>query len=80
MIQVDVVLAIAVFLSFFLAVVFVLWIFYNFHRGKEKTTTGNAEQVRQCPYCTHVFVNYEQGDVIMCPRCKSYIGDTPLSG
>ena len=80
MIQVDVVLAMAIFLSLSLAVVFALWIFYNFRGGKEKTTADNAEQVRQCPYCTHVFVSYEQGDVIMCPRCKSYIGDTPLSG
>ncbi len=80
MIQVDIVLAIAVLLSFSLAVVFVLWIFYNFRGGKERTTADSVDQVQQCPYCTYVFVNDEQGEVLMCPRCKSYIGDTPHSG
>lgn len=79
MIQVDVVLAIAVILSVSLAVVFVLWIFYNFRGGKERPTAGSVEQVQQCPYCTYVFVSYKQGGVLMCPRCKSYIGDAPIS-
>ena len=49
MIQVDIVLAIAIFLSIPLAVVFALWIFYNFHGGEEKTAADSAEQVQQCP-------------------------------
>lgn len=73
MIQVDIVLAIAIFLSVLLAVVFVLWIFYNFPGGKEKPTANSVEQVQQCPYCTYVFVSDQKGDVVMCPRCKSYI-------
>lgn len=80
MIQVDVVLAIAIFLSISLAVVFVLWIFYNFRGGEEKALPDNAKQVQQCPYCAYVFVSYKQGDVLMCPRCKSYIGTTPFPG
>ena len=75
MIQVDIVLAIAIFLSILLAVVFALWIFYNFHGGEEKTAADSAEQVQQCPYCTCVFVNDKQGDVVMCPKCKSYIAE-----
>lgn len=78
MIKVDIVLAIAVILSVFLAFVFVLWIFYNFRGGKTKTSADTVEQVQQCPYCTYVFVNYKQGDVLMCPRCKSYLGSTPF--
>ena len=75
MIQVDIVLAIAIFLSILLTIVFVLWIFYNFHGGKEKTAADSVDQVQQCPYCAYVFVSYEQGDVVMCPRCKSYIAE-----
>lgn len=80
MIQVDVVLAIAIILSVCLAVVFALWIFYNFRGGKTKTPADAAGEVRQCPYCTYIFVNYKQGDVLMCPRCKSYIGRAPFPG
>lgn len=78
MIQVDVVLAIAIVLSVSLAVVFVLWIFYNSRGGKERPAPGGVEQVQQCPYCTYVFVSCKQGDVFMCPRCQSYIGDAPI--
>ncbi len=80
MIPIDLVLAIAIFLSISLVVVFGSWIFYNFRNGNGKTPADHVEQVQQCPYCTYVFVSYKQGDVLMCPRCKSYIGDTPLSG
>lgn len=80
MIQVDVVLAIAIILSVCLAVVFALWIFYNFRGSKTKTPGDTAEEVQQCPYCTYVFVSYKQGDALMCPRCKSYIGRAPFPG
>ena len=79
MIQIDIVLAISVFLSVFLGVVFVLWIFYNFRGGRKKIGADSVEHVHQCPYCTYVFVSYQQTDVFMCPRCRSYIGDTPVS-
>ena len=80
MIRVDVVLAIAIILSVSLAVVFVLWIFYNFRGSKIKTPADTVEQVQQCPYCTYVFVSYKRWDVLVCPRCKSYIGNTPVPG
>lgn len=80
MIQVDVILAIAIILSVSLAVVFVLWIFYNFRGGKTKTPADAVEQVQHCPYCTYVFVSHKQGDILMCPRCKSYIANAPSSG
>ncbi len=80
MIQVDVVLAIAIVLSLFLAVVFVLWIFYNFRGDTTATPADTVEKVQQCPYCTCVFISYKQGEVLMCPRCKSYIGSTPFAG
>ena len=78
MITVDIFLAIAVFLSVFLCVVFIVWIFYNFYN--EKTADHDIESVHQCPYCTYVFVNHSKQDVLVCPRCWSYITDNPLSG
>jgi uncharacterized paraquat-inducible protein A len=73
MIKVDILLAVSIFLSVPLCIVFVLWIFYNFYRGE--TTAPDEGQVRQCPYCTHVFVSYQGRGIQMCPRCQSYIGD-----
>jgi len=60
MIRVDVVLAIAIILSVSLAVVFVLWIFYNSRWGKEKTAADSVEQVQQCSYCAYIFVSHRQ--------------------
>ena len=78
MIKIDILLAVAIFLSIPLCVVFVVWIFYNFHRGR--MAGPDEDQIRQCPYCTYVFVSYREGDIQMCPRCQSYIGDTMSSG
>ncbi|MBI5149598.1 MAG: hypothetical protein HZA28_02345 [Candidatus Omnitrophica bacterium] len=78
MIKVDLLLAVAIFLSVPLCLVFLLWIFYNFRRGQ--TTTLDEAQVRQCPYCTHVFLSYGEGEIQMCPRCQSYIGDSRAAG
>lgn len=76
MIPIDASLAIAVFLSIFLGVVFVLWIFYNFYGGSKGTVVEPVEDVQQCPYCTYVFINYAGRGMVMCPRCHSYIGDS----
>ena len=77
MITIDIFLAIAIFLSVSLCVVFLVWIFYTFRN--EKTATHDSEFVHQCPYCTYVFVSCKKEDVLVCPRCQSYIADAPKS-
>lgn len=78
MIQVDIVLAISIFLSISLGVVFLLWVFYNFRGGRGTAVGDDIEQVQQCPYCAYVFVSLKQADVLMCPRCRSYIAEQAL--
>jgi uncharacterized paraquat-inducible protein A len=79
MIKINFSLAIAVFLSLSLFLVFILWIFYNFRR----TYIGNeTKYLQQCPYCTYIFFQYGPGQpgkepggdqMIACPRCQSYL-------
>ncbi len=71
MITIDIFLALAIFLSVALGIVFFAWIFYNYFN--EKTKTGVMGSVHQCPYCTHVFVNYKEQGACVCPQCRSYI-------
>ena len=71
MIKIDISLAIAVYLCFSVALVFIVWILYN-RFGKD--SSGNeADCVRQCPYCTRIVLNYRKLDIIQCPQCGSYI-------
>lgn len=75
MITIDIFLALAIFLSVALGVVFFAWIFYNY--SKERTKTHAREAVHQCPYCTYVFVNDKEEGIFVCPRCRSYITQDP---
>lgn len=70
MIRIDLSLAIAVYLCLSIGLVFILWIFYNFY-GKE--SSDEADCVRQCPYCTHIVLNYKKMEILQCPQCGSYI-------
>lgn len=71
MIEIDISWAIAAYLSFFITLVFMVWVFYNFYR--KDSLDGEADYVRQCPYCTHIVLNYKKLDIIQCPQCGSYI-------
>lgn len=48
--------AIAVYLSFSIFLVFVLWIFYNYRRNG---IFNETKYLQQCPFCTHVFFRNE---------------------
>ena len=71
MIKIDFPLAIALYLSFFLLLVFLQWIFYNFYRNDE--VDFQTGYIFKCPFCTYVFVNYSKGQYKVCPRCHSWI-------
>ena len=76
MIKIDFIWAISFFLSLSTLLVFSMWIFYNYSTDSVKL--DNVKFLQQCPYCTYVFINYEEvRDLQICPRCKSYlsIGD-----
>ncbi|VAX35444.1 hypothetical protein MNBD_UNCLBAC01-1956 [hydrothermal vent metagenome] len=70
MIKIDISLAIAIFLCIFCFLVFIVWIFYNYHG---KATIGKIECLKQCTYCSYVFFNYSEEHEYVCPQCKSYL-------
>ena len=79
MIKLELSTAVSMYLTFFLLIVFVIWIFYTY--TKKENLRAEPKQLQQCPYCTHVFTLHEQKDTCICPNCKSYIslGDQGLS-
>ena len=72
MITIDINIAIALFFSFCLILVFGLWLFYNLNEDRNKDMTHN---IVQCPYCSHLF-NETRSELIRCPQCKSIIDIT----
>ena len=79
MIKIDFSLAITLFLSFSIIIVFIFWLPYN---GHDTEGLDNARWLRQCPYCTYAFFYYPNkeeggqeagGKLLKCPHCKSYI-------
>jgi len=72
MIALDLISAASLLLSFFLFLVFSLWIRYNFI--KDKKADYGIGSFEQCPYCTHIFFDYLKDTVRVCPKCKSLLG------
>ncbi|MFA5060222.1 MAG: hypothetical protein WC676_06295 [Candidatus Omnitrophota bacterium] len=71
MISLDLSAAVAAYLFSVILLVIGIWIFYNY--STEKKGQGDAQYLQQCPFCTHVFFDYENSKVKICPRCESYI-------
>ena len=53
------------------------WIFYNYFREEEGDSKNETKYFQQCPYCTHLFFDYADEPLKICPNCKSYIIDLP---
>jgi len=71
MIRIDLTIAIAVYLTIHLLLVFICWISYTL---KEDTAIAtNKNLIHQCPFCTSIFVSYNDSEVKVCPKCDSYI-------
>lgn len=71
MIKLEISLAISLFLSFPIILVFTLWMFYNYYQ--EDSLMQKTKDLHQCPYCTYFFFYYQETPWLCCPRCKSYI-------
>ena len=74
MIPIEFSLAIASFLSIGIGLVFLLWIFYNYN---EDSMLHKDSEFTQCPYCGYIFFCVKTQELILCPRCKSYLDQPP---
>jgi hypothetical protein len=72
MIRIEITFAVALYISLSIFLVIILWIFYNCTK-KEQTLMSDATHLEQCRYCAHVFFNYLDKEIVVCPLCKSYI-------
>ena len=72
MIKIDFSSAIAIYLSFSIFLVFVLWIFYNY---KKNDIINETQYLRQCPYCTYMFFNYTSETPPKAQKIKEKEGD-----
>ncbi len=71
MIRIDFSWAISIYTFLMISLVIGHWTFYTFF--KEKDVFDDTKFFQKCPYCTHIFFNYEEGGLKMCPKCQSYI-------
>ncbi len=78
MISVDAAWAVSSYIFFGLALVIGKWIFYNSNGDKE--IFERSEFLEQCPYCTHLFFDYQRSHLKVCPRCQSYLSVNPGEG
>ncbi len=75
MIRIDLAMAMSLYLSFSIILVFAFWIFYTKHN---KNIISEFYHLQQCLYCTYLFFNVQGKDIHMCPHCKSYITSDQL--
>ena len=73
MIKIEFAWALSVFLSLTLLLAIGSWIVYNYCRNPD--VLNETDAFYQCPICTYVFFDYriKEKEVVICPRCKSYL-------
>ena len=71
MIKIGLINAVAIYCSISILLVFALWVFYNYN--KEPAASDDSLYLEQCNFCTHIFFNYLNKEIVTCPLCKSYV-------
>ncbi|MDD5432929.1 MAG: hypothetical protein PHO70_08125 [Candidatus Omnitrophica bacterium] len=70
MIEIDFSIALGVFTSLFLGVLFIVWIFNKKDSGKDLTL--DPKFIWFCSVCTYTYINTKEDSISTCPRCGSY--------
>ncbi len=66
---------VALSISLGLAIVLGLWIFYTKRKGSAGQDARDYPYLKQCSFCTYLFLDYLRRDHVRCPRCGSYLGN-----
>jgi len=70
MITIDLVSAVAVYMSFFVGLVIFLWVFRS--KAKDKDLSLDPRFIWFCSVCTYTYINTKESQITACPRCGSY--------
>ena len=71
MIKIEISLAVSLYLIFSVIGLLIIWIFLDRKKGLRKI---NPEEkfVWQCPICTYFYIDSQNDNFSVCPRCGSY--------
>jgi hypothetical protein len=70
MFSIDFVLAVALYLLIFLAVIFFIGVTGN--KQKDKDLSLDPRLIWFCSICSYTYINTKEGLLSVCPRCGSY--------
>jgi len=71
MIKIELSWAITLYLVFTVVGIFVLWAFFE-RKKKFKKINPEEKFVWQCTICTYFYVDSQNDEFSICPRCGSY--------
>lgn len=71
MIELDVSMALFLYLLFTAVFILLLWSFFDFGT-KLKTFSSDEKYLWHCSICTNTYVDSRHDDISKCPRCGSY--------
>jgi len=74
--RVDISTAIFLYLTASLAIVFVLWIFFEKKAVLPKFVREEAD-VWECSICAYTYVDSTHHEISQCPQCKCYNKKAP---
>ncbi len=70
MINLNFYLAVSLYLSVFLTIVLISWLFTR--KQKYKELSLDPELIWYCSVCTYTYINTKEDRISACPRCGSY--------
>ena len=76
MIRLDVSLAVVLYVTSSLLVIFVLWVFFEKKVVLPKFVREEAD-VWECAICAYTYVDSTHHEISQCPQCKSYNKKAP---
>ena len=71
MFRVDISTAVFLYILSSLAVIFILWIFFEKKQVLPKFVREEAD-VWECSICSHTYVDSTHHEIPQCPQCRSY--------
>jgi hypothetical protein len=71
LIKIELSLAVCLYLIFSVIGLLIVWVFIDKRKGPGRVSP-EEKFVWQCPICTYFYVDSQNDEYSICPRCKSY--------